>query len=68
MKEGWNKVATLDLSKSYDKVNRSDLFKDCEHIFGKELVNMLRACLQTFKVTRKVDVLDKEAILRLGLA
>lgn len=50
VRSGRNKVATLDLVKAYDKVNRSLLLCDCERALNKGVTKMLKACLQVMTV------------------
>lgn len=62
-----NKLASLDLSKSYHIVNQNIILWDCESYLPKNIADMIRSFLQPLKVKTKGDVLDKTAILRLGL-
>lgn len=64
---GNNIVATLYLTKAYDRVNRAILMGDCAKVLDKETFKMISACLQALTVSTKGDVLGKEAYLLLGL-
>lgn len=67
VKSGQNKIEILDLSKAYDKVNRSILLQDCRKTLQREIVEMLQACLQQLKVSTKGDIMGNEAVRKLGL-
>lgn len=67
VRSGRKKIATLDLAKAYDKVNRSILMKDCEKRLDQRTCNMLSAYLQPLLISTKGDILGKTAELRLGL-
>lgn len=58
VKNGRNRVATLDLSKAYDRVDRNRLLKDCELHFEENLNSMVSACLQPLMVKTRGDVLE----------
>lgn len=45
VKDGRNKIATLDLAKAYDKVNRKILLNECDGILDQNTRSMIRACL-----------------------
>lgn len=64
---GRDRVATLDLSKSYDKVKKSILIRDCEKPVGEETAEMLTAYLQVLPVSTKVHITGKVANIRLVL-
>lgn len=67
IREGRNKIATLDLSKAYEKVVRKTLLEDCLKTLSVEITEMMTAFLQSLEVTIKSDTMGTEAILRLGL-
>lgn len=67
IKEGHHRLATLDLSKAYDKVNRLVLWEDYKSRADANTLNMLTACLQELSITTKVDVTGTVAAQRLGL-
>lgn len=67
VKGGHRRITTLDLTKAYDRVKRSTLLHDCNKSLNRNLVDMLKACLQTLTVTTKGDVMGKEAQIILGL-
>lgn len=45
VKEGLNKIDTLDLAREYEPVNRTILLEDFRNKVGKEIVQMLDACM-----------------------
>lgn len=67
VKIGMNKVATLDLAKAYDKVNRRLLMKDCEQRMDSNTAPSIADCLQQLTVTTKSEVTGTRSILRLDL-
>lgn len=64
----YNKIGTLDLSKAYYKINRKQLLKDCQTTLDKKKVDMLPSCVQPLTLRTKDDVLEKKAVIKLGLA
>lgn len=67
VREGKSLVATLDLAKAYDKVNRNILLQDCKLALCDPLTDMIQACLQALNVTKKRDVMGKEVTVKLSL-
>lgn len=58
---GQNKVATLDLTKAYDKVNHKTLLGDYEGTLEREVSDMLLACLLELRIReRRTDGERKE--------
>lgn len=66
VKGGNDRIATLDLSKAYDKVNRSLFMQNCREVLDRRTLAMLTTFLQALMVTTKGDVTGKVAELRLG--
>lgn len=67
VRSGENRIATLYLIKSYDRVNRSIRLRDYEHDFDKETTKMLTSCLQALTVSTKGDIFGKQTDIRIGL-
>lgn len=64
---GLNKIATLDLTKAYDKINRTLLWEECKRVMGTSILKIIPACLQEIMVEWKGNVTRKRATLRLSL-
>lgn len=65
VKEGKNKIATLDLSKTYERVNSYILLEECRKILDENTIKMFRASLKPLHVETKGEVLGTRAILKL---
>lgn len=67
VREGDKKVASLDLSKEYEKVNIMNLVNDCERNLPATLAKMIPASLTPFSVKMKGEILETTSVQRLGL-
>lgn len=61
-----NRIATIDLSKAYEKVNRAMIMQECVTELGLQINAILAAFLQTLFVISKGNITGKVAELRLG--
>lgn len=61
------KLASLDLSKAYGHVNRSNLMWDCDYHLPDDPSTMVCACLQPFIVKTKPDFLGTTESQKLRL-
>lgn len=61
------KIATLDLSNAYDKVNHFLLWKNCRELLDRNICNILKAFLQALKITTKGDVTGTKIVQKLVL-
>lgn len=50
---GQDKIARLDLAKTYDRVIREILLEGCRKVWDSCSTSMLRACLQPIEVETK---------------
>lgn len=64
---GQYRIATLDLTKAYDRFNRQPLLDNCGERLDARMSAMLTACMQVLRVSTKCDVQGTTAEIRLGL-
>lgn len=68
MKHGMNKIATFDLTKAYDRVNRKTLVKYFKKIKeDTSITKMLKAFSQPLQLSAEAYILGTEATQRLNL-
>lgn len=67
VRDGSNRIDTIDLAKAYDRFNRRILLGDCKKVLETELTDMPTACLRVLTVKTKEDVMGNEAKISLGL-
>lgn len=60
-------ISSLDLTKAYDKVNRTTLWKDCKKRLNLNLCMMILARFQKLSLSTKGDVTGTTTFQRLGL-
>lgn len=53
IRKGNDRVATLDLTKAYDRVNRKILLENCRERLEEEITATSTACLQVLRVATK---------------
>lgn len=66
IREGADLVATLDLSMSYDRINREKLVADFDRLLSEELEHIITACLQQTMFATNGDVTGCRLINSLG--
>lgn len=64
---GFKRIATLDLTKVYARVNRTMLWSDYRNRIDANILNKFPACLQQLSISTKEDVTGTTAVQRLGL-